>query len=215
MKRRKGFTLIELMVVILIVGILAAVAIPILRGRIDAAKWSEGKAMMGSIGTAIRAYHAEKRNLEYVGGIADRLGDMLHPRRHAVKRSMGLDVVERHAFGLEKTGERADLINKAIGHLFPRHFHFPPAEPLQIGQRRMGADLYAVLLGEPNGLAHMVEVGSVKAACDIGYGNKGHKPRVIAHAVKPEGLTHVAIQSNRHDLLSPPRQMVVPIVLPW
>ena len=60
MESRKGFTLIELMVVILIVGILAAVAIPILRGRIDAAKWSEGKAMMGSIATAIRAYHAEK-----------------------------------------------------------------------------------------------------------------------------------------------------------
>lgn len=60
MKRRKGFTLIELMVVILIVGILASVAIPILRGRINAAKWSEGKAMMGSIATAIRAYHAEK-----------------------------------------------------------------------------------------------------------------------------------------------------------
>jgi len=60
MTSRKGFTLIELMVVILIVGILASVAIPILRGRIDAAKWSEGKAMMGSIATAIRAYHAEK-----------------------------------------------------------------------------------------------------------------------------------------------------------
>jgi len=59
MKGRKGFTLIELMVVVLIVGILAAVAIPILRGRIDAAKWSEGKAMMGSIATAIRAYHAQ------------------------------------------------------------------------------------------------------------------------------------------------------------
>jgi len=60
MESRKGFTLIELMVVILIVGILAAVAIPILRGRIDAAKWSEGKAMMGSVATSIRAYHAEK-----------------------------------------------------------------------------------------------------------------------------------------------------------
>jgi len=57
--RRKGFTLIELMVVILIVAILAAVAIPILTARIDAAKWSEGKAMMGTIATAIRAYYAE------------------------------------------------------------------------------------------------------------------------------------------------------------
>ena len=60
MKSRKGFTLIELMVVVLIVGILAAVAIPILRGRIDAAKWSEGKSMLGTIATAIRAYQADK-----------------------------------------------------------------------------------------------------------------------------------------------------------
>ena len=59
-RERKGFTLIELMVVILIVGILAAVAIPLMRGRIDAAKWSEGKAMIGTIATAIRAYGAEK-----------------------------------------------------------------------------------------------------------------------------------------------------------
>ena len=56
---KKGFTLVELMVVILIVAILAAVAIPIMRGRVDAAKWSEGKAMMGTIATAIRAYVAE------------------------------------------------------------------------------------------------------------------------------------------------------------
>ena len=60
MKSRKGFTLIELMVVIFIVGILAAVAIPIMRGRIDSAKWSEGRAAAGSIRTAARAFCAEK-----------------------------------------------------------------------------------------------------------------------------------------------------------
>jgi len=59
MKNKKGFTLIELMVVILIVGILAAVAIPLMRGRIDSAKWSEGRATIGTIATALRAYAAE------------------------------------------------------------------------------------------------------------------------------------------------------------
>ena len=60
MRPKKGFTLIELMVTILIVAILAAVAIPIMRGRRDAAKWSEGKAMMGSIATVLRCYAVER-----------------------------------------------------------------------------------------------------------------------------------------------------------
>jgi type II secretory pathway pseudopilin PulG len=56
------------MVVIFIVGILAAVAIPIMRGRIDAAKWSEGKSAAGSIRTAARAYIAERGNgFDYSG----------------------------------------------------------------------------------------------------------------------------------------------------
>ena len=75
MEKRKGFTLIELMVVIFIVGILAAVAIPIMRGRIDSAKWSEGKAGAGSIRTAARAFQAEKGPAYvYVGTTLTELG---------------------------------------------------------------------------------------------------------------------------------------------
>ena len=58
MKGRNGFTLVELMIVILVVGILAAVTVPLLRGRLDQAKWSEGNATAGALKTAIRAYIA-------------------------------------------------------------------------------------------------------------------------------------------------------------
>jgi len=60
MKSNGAFTMGELMVVVLIVGILAAVAVPLMSGRIDSSKWSEGKAAMGTIACALRAYAAEK-----------------------------------------------------------------------------------------------------------------------------------------------------------
>jgi prepilin-type N-terminal cleavage/methylation domain-containing protein len=62
MESNKGLTLIELMVVIIIVGILAAVAIPIMQGRIDSAKWSEGKAITGIIARSLRTHISEKGN---------------------------------------------------------------------------------------------------------------------------------------------------------
>jgi prepilin-type N-terminal cleavage/methylation domain-containing protein len=59
LKKASAFTLVEVMVVIMIVSILVAVAVPMMRGQVDTSKWSEGKTIMGSIATAIRTYAAE------------------------------------------------------------------------------------------------------------------------------------------------------------
>ena len=57
-RNRRGFTLIEVMVVVMIVSILAAVTASIMRGRIDSAKWSEANAAAGTIRIAISTYVA-------------------------------------------------------------------------------------------------------------------------------------------------------------
>ena len=71
MKNRKGFTLVELMVVVVIVALLAALLIPMLTARVEAARWSEGKAAAGTIATALRAYVIERAELEPDLPVAD------------------------------------------------------------------------------------------------------------------------------------------------
>ena len=75
MNLKKGVTLIELMIVILVAGILAA-AIPTMRGRIGAAKWSEAKVCVGTIKRAVRAHIVAKDpNCTDFGEIEGSLGD--------------------------------------------------------------------------------------------------------------------------------------------
>ena len=62
MKKHNAFTLIELMVVILIVAVLAAAAVPLMRGRIDRSKWTEANAVAGSIRTSMKTYFMETGN---------------------------------------------------------------------------------------------------------------------------------------------------------
>ncbi|MBA3005222.1 MAG: prepilin-type N-terminal cleavage/methylation domain-containing protein [Proteobacteria bacterium] len=59
-KDSQGFTLVELMIVVAIIGILAAVAIPQYQNFTKKSKSSEAKVMLDSIITAQAAYYAEQ-----------------------------------------------------------------------------------------------------------------------------------------------------------
>jgi type II secretory pathway pseudopilin PulG len=71
----KGIAVIELILIVVIIGILSAVAIPYMRGRTDANKWSEGKAQAVSISTAADNYINEKdKYYDFSGTALEDLG---------------------------------------------------------------------------------------------------------------------------------------------
>jgi type IV pilus assembly protein PilA len=72
MKNKKGFTLIELMIVVAIIGILAAIAIPDFLKFQARAKQSEAKTNLGAIFTSQTAYFGEQST--YAGGIVTTTG---------------------------------------------------------------------------------------------------------------------------------------------
>jgi len=55
----RGFSLLELLVVIVIIGVLVAIAMPIYGSSVKKAKQAEADVALGSIRTQLRIYHAE------------------------------------------------------------------------------------------------------------------------------------------------------------
>jgi type IV pilus assembly protein PilE len=94
MKTARGFTLIELMLVVGIIAILAAIAIPNYQGYLDRATCGDAKAVLIGAGNALDRFRAQ--NNTYVGADLAALGYNRSPVDGAAG-SQQFDIVLRNA----------------------------------------------------------------------------------------------------------------------
>ena len=61
--KKKGFTLTELMVVIIIIGILSAIAAFVYKNYVSSAKATEGQNLVKTVAAAAQVYYSENNNM--------------------------------------------------------------------------------------------------------------------------------------------------------
>jgi prepilin-type N-terminal cleavage/methylation domain-containing protein len=109
-RNSKGFTLIELMIVVVIIGILAALAIPRFMRSTTKSKQSEAKQLLKQIYTMERAYRQEYNVYGCLGVTADSAAQ-------AALAVIGVDVMAnaRYAYALTATASGFDATATATG----------------------------------------------------------------------------------------------------
>ena len=73
-RNRKGFTLLEILIVIVILGVVAGLAIPVFTANIEKSKAQEAMAALGAVKNAMVAYHGQQSTPSYTGATFAKIG---------------------------------------------------------------------------------------------------------------------------------------------